>query len=101
MSEKKPRRARFKTFKWLEGSRRPPSEYEEVTTFYATWGIPFMEDQDTPGVGGTGQPFYMNPEVTALHEYMLPHTEWKSSYWEGFRDPHKMYYKVYNGMQTL
>jgi phenol/toluene 2-monooxygenase (NADH) P1/A1 len=93
------RKRRFNTFKWFEGARRPPSEYEEVTAFYSTWGLPFMEDQDTPGVGPTGLVFHMNPDAQAIHGYMKPHTKYQSSYWEGFRDPHKMYYKVYNQMQ--
>lgn len=88
------------TFKWFEGRRRPPSEYEEVTQFFSTWGIPFLPDQEgSPLAGKTAQPFLMNPETTGIHEYMKPHTQWRSIYWEGFRDPHQVYYKTYNQMQ--
>lgn len=99
MTETVRKRRRFNTFKWLEGSRRPPSEYEEVTTFYCTWGVPFGDDQDIPGVTATAQPFLMNPDVTGIHGYMKPRTLWNSSAWEMFRDPCQIYYKVYNRMQ--
>jgi len=92
--------SRFKTFLWFQDRKRPPSEYEEVTVFYSTWGIPFLPDQEgSPLAGKAAQPFLMNPETTAIHEFMKPHTVLRSVYWEGFRDPHQIYYKIYNQMQ--
>lgn len=67
--------------------------------FYSTWGIPFMEDQlASPFRGKTAQPFFYNPP-SGISGYMKPSTSVRSSFWEGFKDPHGIYYKTYNQMQ--
>jgi toluene monooxygenase system protein E len=92
--------SRFRSFAWFQDRKRPPSEYEEVTAFFSTWGIPFLPEQEgSPLAAKSAQPFLMNPDTTAIHEFFKPHTVLKSIYWEGFRDPHQIYYKTYNQMQ--
>lgn len=92
------KRPRFRSFAWFDGYKRPPSEYEEITVFYSTWGIPYMADQSTSPIVSP-IPFHMNPDFTPIHGFMKPHTTWKHSGWENFRDPHRIYYKTYNEMQ--
>jgi len=92
------KRPRFRSFSWFDHYKRPPSEYEEITVFYSTWGIPYMADQSTSPIVSP-IPFHMNPDYTPIHGFMKPHTAWKHSGWENFRDPHQIYYKTYNKMQ--
>ena len=92
------RHPRFRSFRWFDHYKRPPSEYEEITVFYSTWGIPYLADQTTSPIVSP-IPFHMNPDYTPIHGFMKEHTAWKHTGWENFRDPHQVYYKTYNEMQ--
>ena len=89
MNETQPPRKPLKTWSYLSGSRKRPSEYEVVST-----GLHYHTiDQD--------KPWELDPDI--------PLSDWYRKYrnqsplqhddWDAFRDPDQMIYRTYNIVQ--
>ncbi len=85
-----------KTFEHLEGQRRRPDVYEEVTA-YVQWGETFRDKFPTlPNEGAN----YHFPEHYKLGYWDPTKTRWKSHQWESFRDPNRLTYRSYHEVQS-
>ncbi len=85
-----------KTFEHLEGGRRRPDVYEEVTA-YVQWGETFRgKFPNLPNEGAN----YHYPEHYKLGYWDPTKTRWTSAQWESYRDPNKLTYRSYHEVQS-
>jgi hypothetical protein len=85
-----------KTFEHLEGERRRPDVYEEVTA-YVQWGETFRGKY--PSLPNEGA-YYHYPEHYKLGYWDPTKTRWRSTRWESFRDPNRLTYRSYHELQS-
>ena len=85
-----------KTFEHLEGQRRRPDVYEEVTA-YVQWGETFRGD--FPDAAERGREL---PLSRALQAWVLGSDKdpLEVAQWESYRDPNRLTYRSYHEMQS-
>ena len=84
-----------RTFDHLQGRRRRPNVYDEVTS-HVQWGETFRgKFPDLPSEGA----YYHFPEQYKLGYWDPGKTAWKSEDWEAFGDPSQLTYRTYHEVQ--
>ena len=84
-----------RTFDHLQGRRRRPNVYEEITS-HVQWGETFRgKFPDLPSEGA----YYHFPEQYKLGYWDPDKTQWRSDDWEAFGDPSQLTYRSYHEIQ--
>jgi hypothetical protein len=81
-----------KTYVWNRGTKRRPSEYEDVTAFYSTPAVPFLESQTSHPASS---PLPWHYTKTRIGPPSLDGSTLQHEAWETFLDPAEMYYRTY------
>lgn len=80
------------SYVWNRGRKRRPSEYEEITAFYSTPAVPFLESQTSHPATS---PIPWHYTATKIGPPNLERSELQYEAWERFLDPDEMHYRPY------
>src|SRR5687768_14614405 len=84
------------SYVWNRGRKKRPSEYEEITAFYSTPAVPFLESQTShPATSPTPWQY----TTTKIGPPNLERSELQYEAWERFLDPDEMHYRPYVAAQ--
>lgn len=81
-----------KTYVWNRGTKRRPSEYEDVTAFYSTPAVPFLESQVSHPATS---PLPWHYTKTRIGPPDLQGSALQHEAWERFLDPDETFYRNY------